>query len=330
MASLAIKIFLPTTPETPETVVRKIRIGEGPAETLLRETSDRTVYFVAKNTAKSYLTIQDVKARGVILTSDGWALTAAKALPGKIQDYQVLTSQGQVFDIAQKVTDPASAIIFLQLGPDQAGSSAVTLPVISLAKEAELAQEYYIVPSKEELISSSIIDLAYLEETQVESADFLGRYYLLENSLGADLTGSAVVNGRGELIGIVEGENLVIPAQHFSDLIGEALRSQKIIRNYLGVHYLDLSKVYGDRFGRSKGAFLTASLTEPAIKKGAPGYKGGLYASDIITKIEGEELNGYRSLSQIIQEYEPEVELNFTVLRDGQEKELKVKLGTQE
>ena len=161
LGSLAIKIFLPSTPETSEVVVRKIRVGEGPAETLLRETSDRTVYFVAKNIDKTYVTIQDVKALGVILTSDGWVLTAAKSLPGRMQDYQALTSQGQIFDISQKVTDPASAIVFVQLGKDQTGNSAVNLPVISLAREAQLAEEYYVVPSKEELISSSIIDLAY-------------------------------------------------------------------------------------------------------------------------------------------------------------------------
>lgn len=330
LGSLAIKIFLPNSAETPEVVVRRVRVGEGPAEFLLRETVRKSVYLVSRNTGKSLFTLEDIKARGVILTSDGWIITSSGALPGRIQDYQAITAEGHIFNIIQKVTDPASDIAFLQLGKDQTGNDANSLPVISLAREAGLATEYYVVPSKEELITSDIIDLAYLGSgQQIESADFLGRYYLLQKDLQTGLIGSPVVNNKGELVGIIEDNNLVIPAVYFFDLISEVLRSQKIIRNYLGVHYLDLSKVYGNSFGRNKGAFLTASLTEPAIKKNTPGWRGGLYAGDIVIKIEGEELNGYKNLSQIIQEYESGIELKFTVLRAGEEKELMVKLGVQ-
>src|SRR2546423_13915595 len=63
------------------------------------------------------------------------------------------------------------------------------------------------------------------------------------------------------------------------------------------------------------------------VVPGSPAAKAGLKKGDVITRVEGREMDHPDTLLNVLAKHKPGEELTFHVLRDGQEKSLKVRLG---
>jgi len=67
-----------------------------------------------------------------------------------------------------------------------------------------------------------------------------------------------------------------------------------------------------------------------AVVKGSPADKAGLKVGDIITMVEDELVNGKKSLTQIIGDYNPGDKIGLTVLSNGREKVVETELGVMD
>ena len=97
----------------------------------------------------------------------------------------------------------------------------------------------------------------------------------------------------------------------------------------LGVRYINLAKyprVGSDGEIRDKGALLSGFKNLTAVAKGSPADKAGLQVGDIIVMVEDELVNGKKTLTQMIQEYNPGEDLKLTISRGNKEKVVEVKL----
>jgi S1-C subfamily serine protease len=161
-------------------------------------------------------------------------------------------------------------------------------------------------------------------------------------------SGGPLVNAAGKVIGINqqiksqsgggEGVGFAVPIDVVKRSLGALRESGNAHYAYIGVSSVPLYPQLVDKFDLKvdKGAWVQeVSPGSPAEKAGIRGGKGNTrfqiqsYAEggDIITKVEGKPVTDANDLSSVIGQFQPGQEVAVTVVRDGDTKEIKVKLG---
>ena len=125
--------------------------------------------------------------------------------------------------------------------------------------------------------------------------------------------------------GNAENIGFAIPINDVQGLIKSVLEKGKLLRPYLGVRYVSLTDDYAYQFNLSvkRGAYLAPSSGgQSSIINGSPADKAGLKEKDIITKIEGTNIDANNSLTSILGRHNVGDKVTLTVIRDGKEKQI--------
>ncbi len=143
-------------------------------------------------------------------------------------------------------------------------------------------------------------------------------------------SGGALLNSRGELIGIntaivtrsgsSAGIGFAIPANMVRSIAKQLIEHGEYKRGFLGVTITnvtsEMSSFYDGKFGA-----LVAS-----VGKDTPAKKAGLKRGDLIIAVDGKKVDSASSLKNIIGTYAPGSTVELTFIRNKQIKKLKVKL----
>ena len=135
-------------------------------------------------------------------------------------------------------------------------------------------------------------------------------------------SGGALVNSRGEVIGInssklvgnsVEGFGYAIPISDVSDIIMELMTQKTKIkiaekdRGYLGITGFDVISDYADSFDMPVGVYVKE------LVKGGAAEEAGIEKGDIIVKIEGSTVSSMAALKEQLKYYAVGEEVKITV-----------------
>lgn len=148
-------------------------------------------------------------------------------------------------------------------------------------------------------------------------------------------SGGALVNDRGELVGInamkisldnVEGISFAIPSNDVKKITAILETKHKIVRPELGVQVQDINNLQLDAVRQQLG--IPADRTEGVIVMGVEGgsaaQAAGLQAQDIITKMDGKQLKSLVQFRKILYyDHQKGDTLTMTVLRQGKTEQLK-------
>lgn len=146
-------------------------------------------------------------------------------------------------------------------------------------------------------------------------------------------SGGALVNARGELIGInsaiysksggSEGIGFAIPVSLALGVLEHILEYGKVMRGWLGVEGQDITPELAESFGLTiENAVLVAGVV-----KNSPAASAGLKPGDIITRLDGEPIqNAYSAFNHIAGQL-PGTEVSITGLRGGDEFTTRVKIA---
>lgn len=143
-------------------------------------------------------------------------------------------------------------------------------------------------------------------------------------------SGGALLNSRGELIGInsvkfisedVEGMGYAIPISDVESIIGDlmnkVMREQVVKeadRGYLGINGVDVTQDVSKSYGMPVGAYISM------IVEGAAADQAGLKKGDIITKLDGSSIANYNQLKEALTYYSSGETVPITIQRlDGSE-----------
>ncbi len=149
-------------------------------------------------------------------------------------------------------------------------------------------------------------------------------------------SGGALVNTRGELIGIntmissptgsYAGYSFAVPSNITRKIIEDLMQFGNVQRGVLGIEGSELNSVVAEKHNLNETqGFYVNSVTK---KSGAE--KAGIKAGDIIIKLDTKKINRFSDLASYINTKRPEETVNVTVLRDGDEKIVPVKLTKRE
>ncbi|TRY32079.1 DegQ family serine endoprotease [Aliiglaciecola sp. M165] len=146
-------------------------------------------------------------------------------------------------------------------------------------------------------------------------------------------SGGALVNLRGELVGIntaIFGPNggnvgigFAIPSNMMKSLVDQIIEFGEVRRGLLGILGQDVDAGLSEAMNLdvNKGAFVSEVSPDSAAEK------GGIESGDIITHINGNEISSFQELRAKIGSMGAGAEVELTVLRKGDTRNIEVTLG---
>jgi S1-C subfamily serine protease len=146
-------------------------------------------------------------------------------------------------------------------------------------------------------------------------------------------SGGALVNTRGELIGINSqilspsggniGIGFAIPSNMVKNVMDQLVRGGAVHRGMLGVTVQGINSDLAGSLGLSevKGALVSA------VSEGSPAEKAGIKRGDVITAIDGQAVKDSNSLRNTVSRLQPGSTASLTLFRGGQEKQVSVRLA---
>lgn len=193
-------------------------------------------------------------------------------------------------------------------------------------------------------VTHGIISAVNREVTMegVKGGKTTNAYIQTDAAINAGNSGGALLNMKGELIGIntakisstgVEGMGYAIPITDVEELINELmnLKTREIVdeenRGYLGIYGVDVTSKESQAYGMPVGVFVNETI------EGTPADKSDLQQGDIIVKIDDVSVTSMSQLQTRLAYYAKGETVTLTVKRaDGRrynDVEVKVKLGSK-
>jgi serine protease Do len=149
-------------------------------------------------------------------------------------------------------------------------------------------------------------------------------------------SGGALVNTRGELIGInaaiashtgsYEGYGFAIPVNLAKKVLNDIREFGSVKRGFIGVSFTELN----DDVSKELHVTRNTGLYVSDLVEGGGAEKAGLKQGDIIVKVEGQPVYESSDLQERVGRLHPGDKINLTVLRDGAEKSFTVTLRPEE
>ncbi|MGC8852797.1 MAG: DegQ family serine endoprotease [Hydrogenobacter sp.] len=140
-------------------------------------------------------------------------------------------------------------------------------------------------------------------------------------------SGGPLVNIKGEVIGIntaivAEGQGLgfAIPINLAKWVADQLIAKGKVTRGWLGVVIQEVTPDMAEAVGVKEGVIIAQ------VMPSSPAEKAGLKVGDIVIAIDGEKVSSVRDLQLRVMRTPPGKEITLTVIRNGKEQNIKVKV----
>lgn len=149
------------------------------------------------------------------------------------------------------------------------------------------------------------------------------KFIQIDAAINPGNSGGALLNGRGELIGIndfifstsggSQGIGFAIPAKMVRTIMDSMLTKGKVVRGYMGVSIQPLTADLVRQFNLTdKNGALLVDITE-----GGPAEKAGLQVGDVITEYDNRKIESMQELKNWVASTPPGKKVPVKVSRDG-------------
>jgi serine protease Do len=278
---------------------------------------------------------------GVVIRSDGHIITNNHVIEGA-DELSVVTFEGNQYDATVVGTDPTRDLAVIKVETD------VELKAVSFGDSDALRTGQWVLafgsPLSENLnntVTAGIVSaVGRLQSTpQRRSAQSQQQISPVQDFIQTDAainpgnSGGPLVNLNGELVGIntaiasqtggYQGIGFAIPSKTVERVATQIIEEGEVRRAYLGVRYGAASESLIKNEDLPNGAAVIGE-----VEDGSPAAEAGLQPGDIVTAINGEELQNYLQIGNKIASMRPGEEVTLTLNRNGETKKLQVTLGS--
>ncbi len=264
---------------------------------------------------------------GVIVTPDGYVLTNNHVIDGA-KTVTITLPDKREFKGRIVGSDPKSDIAVVKI-------DAQNLPSVPWGDSSRLQVGEYVLAVGNPFGLNSTVTLGIVSAlgrghmgiTQYE--DFIQT----DAAINPGNSGGALVNTRGELIGIntaifsqsggYQGVGFAVPTSMSKPIYESLVKTGKVVRGYLGIGIQDLNQDLAKSFDLkgNNGALVTD------IKEDGPAEKAGLKQGDVITLFQGTPIEDAVTLQRAVTRSSVGSTASLKVIRDGREKDLSVMIG---
>jgi serine protease Do len=276
---------------------------------------------------------------GIIISSSGIIMTNRHVVPEGTTNVSVTLSDGtelkDVSVIGRTSQSDSLDVAFLKI--NNTNGHKLVPAILGNSSQVQVGDAVVAIGNAlgqfQNTVTSGIIS-GYGREIQAgdSSGDSSGTENLedlfqTDAAINEGNSGGPLVNLNGQVIGMntataSSGENIgfAIPINDVLGLINQVLKTGKFSQPYLGVRYVPLTADVSSEYNLSvsNGAFIAPSddpTDDPSIVPGSPAAQAGLQQNDIITQINGTNLDQNHSLTGLLDNYVPGNKITLTILR---------------
>lgn len=270
---------------------------------------------------------------GVVVSKDGYILTNAHVVQdGKAEKIDVLLTNGKkssakllwydtTLDLAVIKTD-LTGLKPVEMGDSdkvQIGDKAIAIGnPLGLDLQSTLTSGY--ISGKDRTITlQNGLQMDGLMQTDA--------------AINSGNSGGGLFDQEGKLIGIntakasAEGIGFTIPINVAKSIVDNIITGGSFEGVKLGISGVDVKtfqQATGQKLSIDKGIYVVE------VVKGSSAQKAGVTRGDIITKVNGKQINTMSSLKKVLLEVRPKQKGKITVYRDGSTKDLDIEFSTLE
>jgi serine protease Do len=263
---------------------------------------------------------------GVIISEDGYIVTNNHVIKDA-SELEVTLNNNKVYKAKLIGTDSKMDIALLKIDADG------KLPYSTFADSDKVkVGEWVLAVGNPYNLNSTVT--AGIVSAKARNLDTKGIQSFIQTDAAVNPgnSGGALVNTRGELIGIntmissptgsYAGYSFAVPSNITRKIIEDIMEFGNVQRGILGVEGSELTGNYSKELGikDTEGFYINK------VNKNSGAEKAGLKKGDIIKKLDNQKISSYAELSGFINTKRPNDKVNVTYERDGQTKVVPVVL----
>ena len=285
---------------------------------------------------------------GIILSANGLIVTNHHVIPDGTTSVSVTLSDGTTYNNVQIVgtTSDSSSLDIGFLKINNLGNRKLIPAVIGDSSQMTIGSSVVAIGNAlgqfQNTVTSGIISgygrSIQASDSSSSTEENLTDLFQTDAAINEGNSGGPLVNLSGQVIGIntaiaSNSQNIgfSIPINDVTGLIQSVEKTGKLQQPYLGVLYIPITSDIASEYNLSisQGAWVPpAAVTgQASVIAGGPAANGGLQAGDIITAIDGQQLNQNTSLTSIIDKDQVGQVVALSVQRGSKTLSIKVTLG---
>ncbi len=254
---------------------------------------------------------------GVIVSPDGYIITNNHVVENS-DDIRVTLFDKRSFRGRVVGTDPKSDLAVLKI--DEKGLPAARWGDSDALEVGEFVLAIGNPYSLSHTVTMGIISA--VGRANVGIADYED-FIQTDAAINPGNSGGPLVNVKGEIIGIntaifsrsggYQGIGFAVPSNMARLIMGQLEETGRVVRGWLGVNIQELTPEMGKIFGLDKpvGALVSD------LAKGGPALDAGVRRGDVITAVNGKEIEDPSMLKNLVAEAKPGAKVTLTIVRDS-------------
>ena len=275
---------------------------------------------------------------GVIYDADGWILTNRHVVENA-SELIVILNDGREFTGTTYGIDTLTDLAIVKI-------DATDLPAAPLGTSADLEPGQLAIAignplGYENTVTTGVVSglgrRIEASDASQTSAETLRNLIQTDAAINPGNSGGPLVNSAGQVIGLntavnteAQGLGFAIPIDVAKPIMQQALDGQPLVRPWIGVYYVPIDAAVAADQNLPVDAGVLIARTDggsEVVIPGSPAEAAGLQAGDIITALDGEQIDAETDLSMLILPLEPGDTITLRVLRDNSVQEIEVTLG---
>ncbi len=269
---------------------------------------------------------------GVIISSDGYIITNNHVIKGA-KKLEVTLNNKVTYNAEIVGVDESTDIALLKI-------NASDLPSLIIGDSDNLRVGEWVLAvgnpfNLTSTVTAGIVSAKARNIHLSNSNNRIESFIQTDAAVNPGNSGGALVNVRGELIGINTaissqtgsyiGYSFAVPSNIAKKVIEDILEFGNVQRAYLGINYDELDGEKADNFGvsSSEGVIITRVIDQGAAQE------AGLEANDIIVKMDKVTITKFSDLQGFLGSRRPGDSVDITIIRNEQEQVIPVTLRNQ-
>jgi S1-C subfamily serine protease len=285
---------------------------------------------------------------GVIYDSQGHVLTNNHVIAGA---QQLLVSLPDRRSFAAKIvgSDPLTDLAVVQI-------SGSDLPVATMGDSSQLQVGDWVVAVGNALalpggptVTQGVVSAlgrtvqepapSNTPGAQQQAGPFLFDVIQTDAPINPGNSGGPLANLAGEVVGIntlvagqaepgvqAQGIGFAISIATAKPIADQLVATGQVVHPFIGIQYVPINPAIASQIGVQA---TTQGVVIGAVERGSPAAQAGLQPRDVITAVDGQQLQGDTALAEAINGHKPGDTITLTVLRGGQQLSIPVTLGTR-
>lgn len=277
---------------------------------------------------------------GFFVSADGYLITNKHVVDQEGVEYTAITQDGETYNVEVVAKDPSLDVAILKIDAD------TDFPFLAFAETEDIRLGETVVAIGNALAefpnSVSVGVVSGLSRDIIAGDGFRFRESLegliqTDAAINRGNSGGPLLNLNGEVIGVnvamaggSENIGFALPSDVVRSVYESVAEHGEIVRPILGVRYLQITEEIAARnnLDIDYGVLIVRGETrgDLAVIPGSPADKAGLTENDIILEIDGQKLDGSKSLAALLRTYGVGDKITLKVMQDGDEKDVEVEL----